>query len=305
MSDISLAVDLGTLHLKTPVMGTSGTFGFGYEYEDFIDVNKIGAIVTKGLTIQPRQGNTGVRVAETPAGMLNCVGLENPGVFGFIDNILPRLKKYDTPVIVNISASSVKEYGEIAAILDIDGVDAVEVNISCPNVKDGGIAFGTDPHTAAAVTREVKAHTKKTVIVKLSPNVTDIAIMAKSVEAAGADILSAVNTITGMVIDINTKKPLLGNITGGLSGPAIRPIALRMVWQCAKAVKIPIIGIGGITDGNEAVEFLLAGASAVGIGVQNFSDPRALLQTVDDIKAYMEKNKLHRLDEIIGKLELT
>ena len=300
---MNLAVKIGNLELKNPVMGASGTFGFGKEYEDFLDVNEIGAIVTKGVTPKPRAGNPGVRIAETPAGMLNCIGLENPGVDAFIYDILPKIKKYNTAVIVNISAGSVEEYAEMAWRLDIDGVDAVEVNISCPNVKEGGILFGTDPKPAAAVTHAVKTHTKKTVIVKLSPNVTDIVEMAKAVEKAGADAISMINTLTGMAIDINTRKPLLGNITGGLSGPAVKPIALRMVWQVAKAVNIPIIGMGGITCAEDAIEFMLAGASAVAIGAYNFIDPSALKVVADGIADYMQKHNIKDVNELIGALQ--
>ena len=300
---MNLAVKLGKLELKNPVMGASGTFGFGREYEDFLDVNEIGAIVTKGVTPQPRAGNPGVRIAETPAGMLNCIGLENPGVDAFISDILPKIKGYDTAVIVNISASSVEEYGEMARKLDIDGVDAVEVNISCPNVKEGGIVFGTKPEAAAAVTRAVKSHTSKTVIVKLSPNVTDVVEMAKAVESAGADVISMINTITGMAIDINTRKPILGNITGGLSGPAVKPIALRMIWQVSKAVNIPILGMGGICTGEDAVEFLLAGATAVAVGAYNFIDPSALKDVTDGLAKYMQKHQIEDVNELIGALQ--
>ena len=300
---MNLAVKLGKLELKNPVMGASGTFGFGREYEDFLDVNEIGAIVTKGVTPQPRAGNPGVRIAETPAGMLNCIGLENPGVDAFISDILPKIKDYDTAVIVNISASSVEEYGEMARKLDIDGVDAVEVNISCPNVKEGGIVFGTKPEAAAAVTRAVKSHTSKTVIVKLSPNVTDVVEMAKAVENAGADVISMINTITGMAIDINTRKPILGNITGGLSGPAVKPIALRMIWQVSKAVNIPILGMGGICTGEDAVEFLLAGATAVAVGAYNFIDPSALKDVTDGLAKYMQKHQIEDVNELIGALQ--
>ncbi len=299
-----LAVKIGNLHLKNPVMGASGTFGFGREYEDFLDVNKIGAIVTKGVTPLPRSGNPGVRIAETPAGMLNCIGLENPGVEVFIKEILPKIKTYDTAVIVNISASTVEEYGKMAQLLDIDGVDALEVNISCPNVKEGGIVFGTDPNAAAAVTKSVKSHTDKTVIVKLSPNVTDITVMAKAVEAAGADAISLINTLTGMAIDINTRKPLLGNITGGLSGPAVKPIALRMVWQVAKAVNIPIIGMGGISSATDAIEFMLAGATAVAIGAHNFVEPTALKDVTDGIEAYLKAHHIDDVNELIGALAI-
>lgn len=300
---MNLAVKIGNLELKNPVMGASGTFGFGKEYEDFLDVNEIGAIVTKGVTPKPRAGNPGVRIAETPAGMLNCIGLENPGVDAFICDILPKIKKYNTAVIVNISASTVEEYAEMAWRLDIDGVDAVEVNISCPNVKEGGIVFGTDPKAAAAVTRAVKTHTSKTVIVKLSPNVTDITVMAKTVEEAGADAISMINTLTGMVIDINTRKPLLGNITGGLSGPAVKPVAVRMVWQVAKAVKIPIIGMGGITCAEDAIEFMLAGATAVAVGAYNFVDPSALKVVADGIADYMKKHNIEDVNELVGAVQ--
>ena len=300
---MNLSVKIGNLELKNPVMGASGTFGFGREYEDFLDVNEIGAIVTKGVTPKPRAGNPGVRIAETPSGMLNCIGLENPGVDAFIYDILPKIKKYNTAVIVNISAGSVEEYAEMAWRLDIDGVDAVEVNISCPNVKEGGIVFGTDPKAAAAVTQAVKTHTKKTVIVKLSPNVTDIVQMAKAVEEAGADAISMINTLTGMAIDINTRKPLLGNITGGLSGPAVKPVALRMVWQVAKAVNIPIIGMGGIASAEDAIEFLLAGATAVAVGAHNFIDPSALKVIADGIAEYMQKHNIEDVNELVGALQ--
>lgn len=300
---MNLSVKIGNLELKNPVMGASGTFGFGREYEDFLDVNEIGAIVTKGVTPKPRAGNAGVRIAETPSGMLNCIGLENPGVDAFIYDILPKIKKYNTAVIVNISAGSVEEYAEMAWRLDIDGVDAVEVNISCPNVKEGGIVFGTDPKAAVAVTHAVKTHTKKTVIVKLSPNVTDIVQMAKAVEEAGADAISMINTLTGMAIDINTRKPLLGNITGGLSGPAVKPVALRMVWQVAKAVNIPIIGMGGIASAEDAIEFLLAGATAVAVGAHNFIDPSALKVIADGISEYMQKHNIEDVNELVGALQ--
>lgn len=301
---MNLEVKIGSLHLKNPVMGASGTFGFGREYADFLDVNEIGAIVTKGVTPLPRSGNPGVRIAETPSGMLNCIGLENPGVEVFINEILPEIKKYDTAVIVNISAGTVEEYAKMAYLLDIDGVDALEVNISCPNVKEGGIVFGTDPKAAAAVTHAVKTHTSKTVIVKLSPNVTDIVTMAKAVEEAGADAISMINTLTGMVIDVNTRKPLLGNITGGLSGPAVKPIAVRMVWQVAKAVNIPIIGMGGITCAEDAIEFMLAGASAVAVGAYNFVEPAALKTIADGIAEYMQKHGIEDVNELVGGLKL-
>ena len=267
-----LATDFAGIKMKTPVMGASGTFGFGIEYKDFLNLGDVGAIISKGLTPLPRSGNNGVRVAETPGGMLNCIGLENPGIDVFLRDILPKVRQEapDTAFIANFSAGTVEDYGMMAAKLDVDGVDGVEVNISCPNVKEGGIVFGTDPRAAAAVTEAVKKNTKKPVIVKLSPNVTDITVMAKAVEEAGADAIALINTLTGMVIDIRTRRPLLGNITGGLSGPAVKPIAVRMVWQVAQAVKIPILGLGGITCGEDAVEFFAGRCQCRGCGCGEF-----------------------------------
>ena len=301
-----LATDFAGIKLKTPVMGASGTFGFGIEYKDFLDLGDVGAIISKGLTPLPRPGNTGVRVAETPGGMLNCIGLENPGIDVFLRDILPRVQQEasETAFIANFSAGTVEEYGMMAAKLDVDGVDGVEVNISCPNVKEGGIVFGTDPRAAAAVTEAVKKNTKKPVIVKLSPNVTDIALMARAVEEAGADAIALSNTLTGMVIDTRTWQPLLGNITGGLSGPAVKPIAVRMVWQAAQAVKIPILGLGGITCGEDAVEFLLAGASAVAVGAENFVHPDAVVRVAEDIDAYLAARGLEHVSQLVGQVKL-
>ena len=301
-----LATDFAGIKLKTPVMGASGTFGFGIEYKDFLDLGDVGAIISKGLTPLPRPGNTGVRVAETPGGMLNCIGLENPGIDAFLRDILPRVQQEasETAFIANFSAGTVEEYGMMAAKLDVDGVDGVEVNISCPNVKEGGIVFGTDPRAAAAVTEAVKKNTKKPVIVKLSPNVTDIALMARAVEEAGADAIALINTLTGMVIDTRTWQPLLGNITGGLSGPAVKPIAVRMVWQAAQAVKIPILGLGGITCGEDAVEFLLAGASAVAVGAENFVHPDAVVRVAEDIDAYLAARGLEHVSQLVGQVKL-
>lgn len=305
MSNPCLATTFLGLDLKTPLMGASGTFGFGLEYDDFLDFDNVGAIISKGITPLPRAGNPGVRIAETPAGMLNCIGLENPGVDVFLKEILPKVKAaYTTPLIVNMSAGTVEEYGELAQKLDVPGVAALEVNISCPNVKEGGIVFGTQPQAAAAVTRSVKENTKKPVIVKLSPNVTDITVMAKAVEEAGADAISLINTLTGMAIDIQTRKPLLGNITGGLSGPALKPIALRMVWQAAQAVQIPILGLGGISSWQDVVEFMLAGASAVAIGAYNFVDPCAMNTIAADLAAYCQKEGLANIGELVGALEI-
>ena len=300
-----LKTDFAGIKMPTPVMGASGTFGFGVEYDDFIDLKQVGAIISKGITPLPRAGNPGVRIAETPAGMLNCIGLENPGIEKFLSDVLPKVKEKapDTTFIVNFSAGSVEEFGMMAKKLDVDGVDAIEVNISCPNVKAEGLAFGTDPEVAAEVTREVKASTSKPVIVKLSPNVTDIVKIAKAVEEAGADALALINTLTGMVIDTRTWKPLLGNITGGMSGPALKPIAVRMVWQGAKAVKIPILGLGGISTAEDAVEFLLAGATAVAIGAENFVHPDAVVQVAAGIDKYLESRGLNHVSELIGKVE--
>ena len=301
-----LATDFAGIKLKTPVMGASGTFGFGIEYKDFLNLGDVGAIISKGLTPLPRPGNNGVRVAETPGGMLNCIGLENPGIEGFLRDILPKVRQEaaDTAFIANFSAGTVEDYGMMAARLDVDGVDGVEVNISCPNVKEGGIVFGTDPRAAAVVTEAVKKNTKKPVIVKLSPNVTDIALMARAVEEAGADAIALINTLTGMVIDTRTWQPLLGNITGGLSGPAVKPIAVRMVWQAAQAVKIPILGLGGITCGEDAVEFLLAGASAVAVGAENFVHPDAVVRVAEDIDAYLAARGLEHVSQLVGQVKL-
>ena len=299
-----LAVNIAGIKMKTPVMTGSGTFGFGEEFSDFVDLNQLGAIVVKGTTLKPRSGNEGIRIAETPSGMLNCIGLENPGVEYFLTDILPRIAQYDVPIIVNISGSTVEEYGQLAKMLDVPGVAAIELNVSCPNVREGGIVFGTDPQSAAAVVRAAKANTKKPVILKLSPNVTDITIMAKAVEAAGADAISMINTLIGMAIDARTWKPVLGNIIGGLSGPAVKPVALRLVWQVAQCVKIPIIGMGGIMTAEDAVEFLLAGASAVAVGTANFVNPSAAQDIADGIDDYLVARKLTNVSQLVGQLKI-
>lgn len=299
-----LAVEVAGIRMATPIMGASGTFGFGMEYEDFLDLADVGAVVSKGITPKPRAGNGGVRIAETPAGMLNSIGLENPGIEAFCRDILPEAAKLPTSFIVNISAGTAEEYGEMAQMLDIEGVDGIEVNISCPNVKEGGIVFGTDPVQAARVTRAVKQHTKKPVIVKLSPNVTDIVQMARAVEEAGADAVSLINTLTGMAIDVEKRQPLLGNITGGLSGPAVKPVALRMVYQAAHAVSIPVIGMGGIQTGEDVAAFLLAGASAVEIGAENFANPRAVVEAAEGLDAYLERQGIEHARDLTGALEL-
>ncbi|MBO5515104.1 MAG: dihydroorotate dehydrogenase [Schwartzia sp.] len=301
-SDSRLAVNLLGIQMNAPVMTASGTFGFGEEFADFTDLEALGAVVVKGTTLQPRRGNDGVRIAETPAGMLNCIGLENPGVDYFLQTILPRISKYHMNVIVNVSGGSAEEYGQLAERLDVPGVAAIELNVSCPNVKDGGIIFGTDPKAAAEVVTQAKKHTKKPVILKLSPNVTDIAEMARAGEAAGADALSLINTLMGMAIDIRTWRPVLGNLTGGLSGPCVKPVALRMVWQASQAVKIPIIGMGGIMTAEDAVEFFLAGASAIAVGTANFCDPSVTKKIICGLEDYLEQRKLSHISDIVGQL---
>ena len=302
--DTLLATDLCGIKMKTPILTGSGTFGFGEEFADFVNLSSIGGVVVKGTTLKPRRGNDGVRITETPAGMLNCIGLENPGVEVFLKETLPRIRQYDMNVIVNISGSSVEEYGLLAEKLDATDIAAIEVNISCPNVKEGGIVFGTDPKAAAAVTRAVKSHTGKPVIVKLSPNVTDIVCMAKAVEDAGADAISLINTLLGMQIDIRTWTPVLGNITGGLSGPCVKPVAVRMVWQVAQADHVPIIGMGGIISTEDTVEFFLAGASAVAIGTANFTDPSCITKISDELAAYLAAHRLENIHDLIGKIKI-
>ena len=298
--DNRLAVDIAGLKMKTPVTTASGTFGFGLEFQDFLDLEKVGAVTVKGTTLEPRAGNKGQRAVETPSGMLNCVGLENPGSDYFIEHTLPALQKIDVPVIVNIAGSTPEEYGELAKKLDIEGVHAIEINISCPNVKHGGIAFGTCPESAAEVVRAVKANTGKMVITKLSPNVTDIVEMALAAQEAGTDALSLINTLIGMKIDIDRRKPVLGNVMGGLSGPAVRPVAVRMVYQVAQKVNVPIIGMGGIMNAEDAIEFFLAGASAVAVGTANFCDP-CLAETIcQGMLSYLDRHEFKNIQEIIG-----
>lgn len=298
--DSTLETTFLGIKMASPVLTASGTFGFGEEFADFVDLSRLGGVMVKGTTRQPRRGNEGVRITETPMGMLNCIGLENPGVEYFLADILPRIKD-GMNVIVNISGSSVEEFGELAGMLDVPGIAAIELNVSCPNVKDGGIIFGTDPAAASAVVRSAKSHTKKPVILKLSPNVTDIAGMARAVEEAGADAVSLINTLIGMEIDIERQRPVLGNVTGGLSGPAVKPVALRMVYQVARAVKIPIIGMGGIASTEDAIEFLLAGAETVAVGTANFTDPEVTMKICDGIAAYVRRHKLRSYRELVGK----
>ncbi len=299
-----LTVHIGRLKLINPVMTASGTFGYGEEYAPYLDLNRLGAIVVKGLSLEPRLGNPPPRIMETPCGMLNAVGLQNIGVRAFIKFKLPFLTQFDVPVIANIYAESIDEFPRLAEILnDTPGVHALEVNISCPNVKKGGVAFGTDPEMAAEVTRRVKAVTALPVIVKLTPNVTDIAMIAESVEAAGADALSLINTITGMSVDVERRTPHLRNITGGLSGPAIKPVALRMVWQVVNRVSIPVIGIGGIVSADDALEYLIVGARAVQVGTANFLNPRAIPDIVAGIGKYLKRHEMTHVHELIGSLK--
>jgi dihydroorotate dehydrogenase (NAD+) catalytic subunit len=300
----NLTVDIGGLKLRNPVMTASGTFGYGEEYAPYLDLNQLGAIVVKGLSLEPRMGNPPPRIMETPCGMLNAVGLQNVGVRAFIRDKLPFLRQFDTPVIANIYAESVDEFPVLAGILsEAQGVHALEVNISCPNVKKGGIAFGTDPDMAAEVTRRVKDATDLPVIVKLTPNVTDIAIIAQSVEAAGANAVSLINTITGMSVDVDKRMPHLKNITGGLSGPAIKPVALRMVWQAVSRISIPVIGLGGIMTTEDALEYLIVGARAVQVGTANFVNPQVIPEIVEGIVKYLEKHGMACIDELIGSLK--
>ena len=300
-NNINMSVKIGKLKLKNPIMTASGTFGYGEEYADYVDLNKLGAIVVKGLSLKPRLGNPPPRIMETTGGMLNAVGLQNIGVDTFIEEKLPFLRQYNTKVIVNIYGETYDEYKKVAQKLSsAKGVHALEVNISCPNVQKGGLSFGADPKTAAVVTSKVKDATDLPVIVKLTPNVTDITTVAVAVEKAGADAISLINTITGMSVNILTKKPRLKNITGGLSGPAIKPVALRMVWQVLQKVSIPVIGIGGIMNAEDALEFLILGAKAVQIGTANFINPQATLDVLDGIERYMQMSNVANINKIIS-----
>ena len=300
-----LAINIGNLQLKNPVMTASGTFGYGKEYSDFIDLSRIGGIFVKGTTIRERQGNDYPRMAETPSGMLNAVGLQNKGVDYFVSNIYPDIKDFDTNVIVNVSGSTIEDYVECTEkLIGLDKIPAIEVNISCPNVKEGGMAFGTCPDSAAEVTREIRKVWDRTLIVKLSPNVTDITEIAKAVEAEGADAVSLINTLLGMAINIDRRRPVLSTVTGGLSGPCVKPVALRMVWQTYNAVKIPVIGMGGISCWQDAIEFILAGSSAIQIGTHNFVDPTISVKVVEGIKEYLDKYNYNSVNELIGALEI-
>lgn len=297
---MNMSVNIAGVEFKNPVMEASGTFGSGMEYSEFVDLNRLGAVVTKGVANVPWPGNPTPRIAETYGGMINAIGLQNPGIDVFAKRDIPFLKKYDTRIIVNVCGRTTEDYIEVVECLGEEPVDMLEINISCPNVKEGGIAFGQDPKAVEAITKAVKAHAKQPVIMKLSPNVTDITVMAKAAEAGGADAISLINTLTGMKIDVERRTFALANKTGGLSGPAIKPVAVRMVYQAANAVRVPIIGMGGIANASDALEFILAGATAVSIGTANFHNPYATVETVDGIQAYMQKHGVKDIKELIG-----
>lgn len=301
---VDLSVNIGKLKLKNPVLTASGTFGYGEEYADFIDLNRLGGFIVKGTTLNHREGNPYPRMVETPSGMLNAVGLQNKGVDYFIDEIYPRIKDVDSQVIVNVSGACIEDYVQVCEKLaPLERIEAVEINISCPNVKQGGMAFGTTCAGVESVTKAIREAYDKTMIVKLSPNVTDITEIARAVEAAGADAVSLTNTFLGMAINVETQRPYLSTITGGLSGACIRPIAVRMVWQVANAVKIPVVGLGGIMNGRDAVEFMLAGATAIQVGTANFVDPAVTVKIVDYIEDYMKHHGIEKVTDLIGAMK--
>lgn len=303
MADLS--VNIGRLSMKNPVMTASGTFGYGLEFADFIDLSRLGGIIVKGTTLKPREGNPYPRMAETPSGMINAVGLQNKGVDYFIEHIYPQIKDIDTQILVNVSGSTIDDYAETARRLaSLSKIEAIELNISCPNVKEGGMAFGTSCQSAASVVKAVRAAYPGMLIVKLSPNVTDITEIARAVETEGADAVSLINTVLGMAIDAERQRPVVSTVTGGLSGPCVKPIALRMVWQVFHAVQIPIVGLGGIMNATDAVEFLLAGARAIEIGTANFIDPQVTLKVIDGIDNYLDRHGCRSVDEIIGALKV-
>lgn len=297
---MNLSVELAGVTLKNPVMTASGTFGSGAEYSEFVDLGRLGAVVTKGVANVPWPGNPTPRIAETHGGMINAIGLQNPGIDVFIERDIPFLKQYDTKIIVNVCGKTTEDYVEVVERLSEQPVDMLEINISCPNVKEGGIAFGQNAKAAEAITKAVKEKARKPVIMKLSPNVTDIAEMARAVEAGGADAVSLINTLTGMKIDVHRRTFAVANRTGGLSGPAVKPVAVRMVYQVARAVKLPIIGMGGIMCAEDALEFILAGATAVSVGTANFHNPYTTVEVVDGIRAYMERYGVKDINELIG-----
>lgn len=303
MTEVKMNIDYCGIDFQNPVTVASGTYGFGIEYNQFVDVSQIGGVMTKGLTMEPRRGNAGVRLQETPGGLLNCIGLENPGAAGFVAQYLPQMTAQLPPcqIIANIAGATLEDYAHIAEYLGhTEGIAAFEVNISCPNVKNGGMAFGTEAKMAAQVCQTVKQYTDKPVIMKLSPNVTDVVEIAQALEAAGADGLSLINTLLGLSIDIKSKKPALGNIMGGLSGPAVKPVGVRMVWQVAQAVKIPLIGMGGITNWQDAVEYMLAGATLITVGTANFVNPMAPLEIAEGIKQYCQEQRISNVKELVG-----
>lgn len=302
-ASVDLSVEIAGVKLKNPVITASGTCGFGREYIEYYSPSDIGAVTVKGMSLTPKEGNKTPRVAETPSGMLNAIGLQNPGVKHFIKHELPELKKFDTKIIANIFGETIEEYCEVARILSDTEIDMIEMNISCPNVSEGGVHFGTDTEMVENITSSVKKASKKPVIVKLSPNVTDITKIAKAAENGGADALSLINTLLGMRIDTKARRPVIKNNVGGLSGAAIKPVAVRMVWQVRKAVKLPIIGMGGITNGSDAIEFILAGANAVAVGTASFSDPYAVIKVRDGIAEYMSANAIKSIKELSGTLE--
>lgn len=300
---VNLNINIGNLSLKNPVLTASGTFGYGEEFSDFIDLNKLGGFIVKGTTINHREGNPYPRMIETPSGMLNAVGLQNKGVDYFINQIYPRISDIESEIIVNVSGASIGDYVAVCEKLaPLDKINAIEVNISCPNVKQGGMAFGTTANGAAQVTKAVRAAFPKTLIVKLSPNVTDITEIARAAESEGADSVSLINTMLGMAIDVEKRRPYLSTITGGLSGAAVRPVAVRMVWQVAKAVQIPVIGLGGIMNGRDAIEFMLAGATAIEVGTANFIDPSTTIKIIDFMNEYCDRHGIKDINEIIGQI---
>lgn len=297
---MNTSVNIAGVEFKNPVMEASGTFGSGMEYSEFVDLSKLGAVVTKGVANVPWPGNPTPRIAEVYGGMLNAIGLQNPGIDVFCERDIPFLKKYDTKIIVNVCGKTTEDYCAVVERLANEPIDMMEINISCPNVKEGGIAFGQDPKAVEAITREVKKYAKQPVIMKLSPNVTDITVMAKAAEAGGADALSLINTLTGMKIDIHRQRFAIANKTGGMSGPAVKPVAVRMVYQVANAVSLPIIGMGGICNGEDAIEFIMAGATAVSVGTANFMNPTATIDTVSGIEAYMKQHNVEDINELVG-----
>lgn len=303
---VDLSVSIGRLKLKNPVMTASGTFGYGEEYSEFVDLNRLGAIIVKGISLKPMEGNPSPRICETPCGMLNAIGLQNIGLKRFLKEKLPFLRRYNTSIIVNILGNTIQEYVKLSKALNDAGVDGIELNVSCPNVKKGGISFGTDKKTLARLVAKVRNSAKDIILItKLSPNVPSIQEFSKIAEESGSDALSLINTIPAMAIDIETSRPRLANVTGGLSGPAIKPIAIRMVWESYNAVKIPIIGVGGIMNAEDALEFMLAGATAVAIGTANFVNPLSILEVIDGIEEYLKRKKIGEIKRIIGTLDVS